>query len=73
MKDLYEKEGIDKNSKNSLTASSPFFSEIIDIHFNVYKALYAHSFESGDRQMIYILIISLLTENPFYLLRQHSF
>ena len=38
----------------------------------LYKALYAHSFESGDRQMMHILIISLLIEKLLYLLRRQS-
>ena len=38
--------------------SSPFSSKIINIHLYIsYKALYAHSFESGECQMVYILII----------------
>ena len=31
------------------------------------------AFDSGDRQMIYTIIISLLIEKPFYLLRPQSF
>ena len=37
------------------------------------KLLYIQYFDSGDRQMIYTIIISLLIEKPFYLLRQQSF
>ena len=44
--------------------------KIINIHLSIsYKALNAHSL----RQMIHILIISLLIEKPFYLLRRLSF
>ena len=32
-----------------------------------------NSFDSGDSQMIYTIIISLLIEKPFYLLRPQSF
>ena len=38
-----------------------------------YKALYAHSSQSGDRRVVYILIISYLIEKPFYLFTPQSF
>ena len=37
------------------------------------KILYVECFDSDDCQMIYNLIISLLIEKPFYLLRPQSF
>ena len=37
------------------------------------KLLYPQWFDYGDRQMIYTLIISLVIEKPFYLLRTQSF
>ena len=37
------------------------------------KLLYFQWFDSGDRQMIYTLIINILNEEPFYLLRPQGF
>ena len=47
----------------------PPFSE--DYKYDI-KLLYIQQFASGDRQMIYTLIINILIENPF-LLRPQSF
>ena len=53
----------------------PFSQKIINIHLYVsYKASYVQSrLDSGDRQMIHTLIISLLIEKPSYLFRPQSF
>ena len=61
--------GIDKNSKYFFVKFQALFSQkIINIHlFISYKALIRSIVDSGDRQMIYTLIISLLIEKPFYL------
>ena len=55
--------------------SSPFFLRRFLIYNYTYhlKLLYVQSFDSGDRQMIYTIIVSLLIEKPFYLLRPQSF
>ena len=45
-----------------------------NIHLYIsYKLLYVQYFDSGDHQMICTIIISLLIEKLFYLLRSQSF
>ena len=53
---------------------APFAQEIINIPLYISCKAFIHSLvDSDDRQMIYAIIISLLIEKLFYLLRPQSF
>ena len=69
-------EGIDKNAKYFFVKfQAPFSQEIFNIHLYI-SYISFHTFNSltlPDRQTIYTLIISLLIEKPFCLLRPQSF
>ena len=70
----YKKIKKDKHSKYLFVKfRAPLSQKIINIQLYISCKAFIRSIDSGDHQMIYTIIISLLIEKLFYLLRPQNF